>query len=127
MGACAIRPSSIGRPVSLRGPERPRTSTYTPARCRRASAPRPVALRPGTNRGRVGLDRRHRGDRYAYRAGIGRLAEMIAPNLRNRGWRLAAELTVPEPPANCDAGIDGVIACQGGSAAGWMVYVAGGR
>jgi arylsulfatase len=76
---------------------------------------------PLTNRPGRGGDRRYRKERYEYRAGIGALPESVAPNLRNRAWRLFAELAVPE-----DA-IEGVIACQGGAAGGWSLYISDGR
>jgi arylsulfatase len=76
---------------------------------------------PVTNRPGRGGDRRYRRDRYEYRPGIGALPESVAPNLRNRGWRLAAELVVP------DDGAAGVIACHGGTAGGWSAYVRSNR
>jgi arylsulfatase len=76
---------------------------------------------PLTNRPGIGGDRRYRRDCYEFRPGIGSLPEVVAPNLRNRGWRLFAELVVP------DGGAEGVIASHGGSAGGWSVYLAGRR
>ena len=48
-------------------------------------------------------DRRFRRERYEYHAGIGVLPPTLAPNLRNRGYRITAELDVP------GSGGDGVI------------------
>ncbi len=76
---------------------------------------------PLTNRPGRGGDRRYRRERYEYRPGIGSLPQAVAPNLRNRGWRLWAELVAP------DGGAEGVIACHGGGAGGWSLYLAGGR
>jgi arylsulfatase len=76
---------------------------------------------PLTNRPGRGGDRRYRRERYEFRPGIGSLPEAVAPNLRNRGWRLFADLVVPA------GGVEGVIACHGGVAGGWSAYVAGGR
>jgi arylsulfatase len=72
----------------------------------------PITDRPGW-----GGDRRYRRERYDLRPGIGVLPESIAPNVRNRGWQLAAELAVP------DDGVEGVIAAHGGGSGGWAVYV----
>ena len=72
---------------------------------------------PITNRPGRGMDFRHRRERYVYHAGIGSIPETMAPNLRNRGWRLVASLVVP------DGGADGMIASQGSHAGGWAVYV----
>jgi len=76
---------------------------------------------PLTNRPGVGADRRYGRDRYVFRPGIASLPQALAPNLRNRRWRLLADLVVPE------TGAEGVIACHGGPAGGWSVYVSGGR
>jgi arylsulfatase len=85
-----------------------------------AEAERYQAL-PLTNRPVQGRDHRYRRDRYEFRPGIGSLPEAVAPNLRNRAWRLFAELAVPE------GGVAGVIAGHGGSTGGWVVYVRDGR
>ena len=47
---------------------------------------------PLTNRPVLGRDHRYRRERYEYRPGIGSLPAAAAPNLRNRAWRLRAEL-----------------------------------
>ena len=62
-------------------------------------------------------DRRHRRDRYEYQAGIGVLPASLAPNLRNRGFRITAELDVPAQ------GGDGVIMSHGGGAGGYALYL----
>ena len=66
-------------------------------------------------------DRRHRRERYEYRAGIGVLPAAVAPNLRNRGFRITAELDLP------DGGAEGVIMSHGGGAGGYALYLQGGR
>ncbi|HET9691111.1 MAG TPA: arylsulfatase [Acidimicrobiales bacterium] len=72
---------------------------------------------PLTNRPGRGGDRRHRRGRYEFGPGIASLPEAVAPNLRNRAWRMTAALRVPG-----DA-VDGVIACHGGAAGGWAAYL----
>jgi arylsulfatase len=68
--------------------------------------------------GRFG-DRRYLRDRYEFHPGIGRLSEVMAPNLRNRSWRMAAHLDIPgEGPT------DGVIVAHGSHAGGYVVYLA---
>ena len=71
---------------------------------------------PLNNRPGRGGDRRYRRERYSYLPGIGSLPEAVAPNLRNRSWRMLAELVV---------GTDtkGVIATHGGPAGGYSVYI----
>ncbi|HSV04868.1 MAG TPA: arylsulfatase, partial [Candidatus Binatus sp.] len=80
---------------------------------------------PLTNRpGRHG-DRRHRRDRYELRPGIGSLPAAVAPNVRNRTFRVIAEIGVP---AGRDAAaVEGVVIAHGSSSGGYAVYVAGGR
>ena len=75
---------------------------------------------PVNNRPTSGADRRFRRERSVFRPGIGSLPEAVAPNLRNRGWRMIAELIVT-------ADTQGVIAAHGGPAGGYAVYVDGGR
>jgi arylsulfatase len=72
---------------------------------------------PLTNQpGRHG-DRRFRRERYEYQAGIGVLPPTLAPNLRNRGYRMTAELDIPE------SGGDGVLVTHGGHAGGYALYL----
>jgi arylsulfatase len=66
-------------------------------------------------------DRRYRRERYEFHAGIGVLPAAVAPNLRNRGFRITADLDVP------DAGAEGVIASHGGGAGGYALYLQAGR
>jgi arylsulfatase len=66
-------------------------------------------------------DRRYRRQRYEYRAGIGVLPAAVAPNLRNRGFRITADLEIP------DGGADGVIVTHGGGAGGYALYLQDGR
>ena len=71
---------------------------------------------PLNNRPGRGGDRRYRRDRYVYLPGIGSLPEAVAPNLRNRAWRMTAELSVDERT-------EGVIAAHGGPAGGYSIYI----
>jgi arylsulfatase len=67
-------------------------------------------------------DRRRRRERYELYSGIGPLPEAIAPNLRNRGFTVAAAITAP------DAGpVDGVIVAQGSHSGGYALYLKGRR
>jgi arylsulfatase len=76
---------------------------------------------PLTNQpGRHG-DRRFRRERYEYHSGIGVLPPVLAPNLRNRGYRMTAELDIPE------SGSDGVLCSMGGHAGGYSLYLQDGR
>jgi arylsulfatase A-like enzyme len=69
--------------------------------------------------GRFG-DRRYRRDRHEYFGGIGPIGEVMAPNLKNRSFAIAAELSVP--PAG-DGDVDGVIVAHGSHAGGYAVYL----
>ena len=62
-------------------------------------------------------DHRSRHDRYVFHPGIGTLPEAVAPNLRNRGFHLVAELDVPDE----DADADGVVVAHGGPPGGYAV------
>ena len=66
-------------------------------------------------------DRRYRRSRYEYHAGIGVLPTAVAPNVRNRGFRIIADVDLPEH------GADGVIASHGGGAGGYSMYLQDGR
>jgi arylsulfatase len=73
---------------------------------------------PLNNRPGWGGDPRYRGrERCEYRAGVAGLPEQVAPNLRNRPWRIAADLRMP------DGGAEGSIVKQGGSSGGYVFYV----
>ena len=76
----------------------------------------PLTNQPGRH-----ADRRYRRDRYEYQAGIGVLPAAVAPNLRNRGFRIVADLEIP------DGGAEGVIVTHGGGAGGYALYLQGGR
>ncbi|HVA42965.1 MAG TPA: hypothetical protein VNF50_05730, partial [Acidimicrobiales bacterium] len=69
-----------------------------------------------------GMDNRWRRERFEFRPGMASLPETLAPNLRNRSWRLLAELHVPESGT-----MEGVIATQGSNAGGWATWVKDGR
>ena len=68
--------------------------------------------------GRYG-DTRFRRERYVYLPGISSIPEHMAPNLRNRGFRISAALTVPD-----DGPCDGVIVAHGGHSGGYALYLA---
>ncbi|HKA04287.1 MAG TPA: hypothetical protein VKD67_08155, partial [Acidimicrobiales bacterium] len=53
--------------------------------------------------------------------GVAGLPEQVAPSLRNRPWRIVADLDVPAGTAA------GAIVSQGGNAGGYLLYVDGGR
>jgi arylsulfatase len=53
--------------------------------------------------------------------GMGRLAENVVLNVKNKSHSVSAQLQVPE------GGVDGVIISQGGEFAGWSLYVTKGR
>ncbi|MET0458408.1 MAG: arylsulfatase [Ilumatobacteraceae bacterium] len=72
----------------------------------------PLNNQPGRH-----ADRRYRRTRYEYHAGIGALPAAVAPNLRNRGFRVTADLDLP-----VDGG-DGVIITHGGAAGGYSMYL----
>jgi arylsulfatase A-like enzyme len=73
---------------------------------------------PLTNQPVAGIDHRWRRSRFEFRPGMASLPETLAPNLRNRSWRLLAELHVPD-----DGGVEGVIATQGSNAGGWTAFI----
>ena len=76
---------------------------------------------PLTNRpGRHG-DLRHRHERYEFGPGIGVLPNALAPNLRNRGFRIRADLDLPA------GGADGVLVTHGGASGGYALYLQDGR
>jgi arylsulfatase A-like enzyme len=54
-------------------------------------------------------------------AGMGRLAENVVLNVKNKSHSVTAELEVPT------GGADGVIVAQGGAFAGWSLYVKNGK
>jgi hypothetical protein len=63
-------------------------------------------------------DRRFRRERYELHPGIGPLPEAVAPNLRGRGFVLAASLDVP-----ADGSVEGTIVAQGSHSGGYAVYL----
>jgi arylsulfatase A-like enzyme len=67
-------------------------------------------------------DRRFLRERHVYYPGIGSLPQAIAPDLRNRAFRIEAELDVP---ASGDA--EGVVVAHGSHAGGYVLYLAGRR
>jgi arylsulfatase len=71
-----------------------------------------VSIRPSLTHGR---------SVFTYFAGQTRIPEGAAPDLKNRSWRLAADVEVGAAPA------EGVIATQGGQFNGWGLYMRGGR
>lgn len=71
-----------------------------------------VRLRPSLTRGR---------SVFTYYDGMTRIPEGSAPDLKNKSWRIGADLDVPENGAN------GVIATQGGRFNGWGLYLLDGK
>jgi arylsulfatase A-like enzyme len=67
-------------------------------------------------------DRRMRRDRSVYHPGISSIPELLAPNLRNRQFEIAAALRVP-----ADGPCDGVLVGHGGHSGGYALYVQGRR
>jgi arylsulfatase len=53
--------------------------------------------------------------------GMSRLSENVTMNIKNKSHSITAQVTVPE------GGAEGVIVSQGGSYAGWSLYLKGGR
>jgi arylsulfatase len=66
------------------------------------------ALRPSLNVGRTD---------YTYYPGMLRIPEANAPDIKNKSFRIAAEVEIPK------AGADGVLATQGGRFGGWGLLV----
>ena len=63
-------------------------------------------------------DPRYRRKRHEFFDGVGPLPEALAPNLKNKSFAIAAVLDVP-----ADGPSDGVIACHGGHAGGYVLYL----
>jgi arylsulfatase len=70
------------------------------------------AIRPNFNRGRT---------HFAYYPGMIRIPEGSAPDIKNKSFRITAEVEVPEN------GADGVIVTQGGRFGGWALLVLDGK
>jgi len=71
-----------------------------------------VRLRPSLTRGR---------SVFTYYDGMTRIPEGAAPNLKNKSYRIGADVNIPA------AGADGVIATQGGRFNGWGLYLLDGK
>jgi arylsulfatase len=71
--------------------------------------------------GRFG-DTRFRRERHVFHTGIGALPEVLAPNLRNRGFTIEAHLHVP-----AKGDVDGMLVAHGSGAGGYAVYLHGRR
>ena len=67
-------------------------------------------------------DRRYRRQRYELRPGIGPLPEAVAPNLKNRGFVMAAALDVP-----VSGDVAGALVTHGSHAGGYALYLQGRR
>jgi arylsulfatase len=74
----------------------------------------PLNNRPGWG----GDPRIPRRGQYVYRPGVVGLPEAVAPALRNRSWRISAEL---------DGAAEGVIVSHGATSGGYLVFVHDGR
>ena len=71
-----------------------------------------VSLRPSLTRGRSS---------FIYYPGTVRVPEGTAPDLKNRSYRMTAEIVIPE------GGAEGVLATHGGRFGGWGLLVIDGR
>jgi arylsulfatase len=71
-----------------------------------------VSTRPSLTRGRAV---------FSYYAGQTRITEGTAPDLKNKSFKIGADVVIPA------GGADGVIATQGGRFNGWGLYLLGGR
>jgi arylsulfatase len=71
-----------------------------------------VSLRPSLTRGR---------SVFTYYDGQTRIPEGTAPDLKNKSFKIAADVDIPA------AGADGVIATQGGRTNGWGLYLLQGK
>jgi arylsulfatase len=71
--------------------------------------------------GRFG-DRRFVRQRYEFLPGVSAITEAMAPNLRNRGFTISAELDMPD-----EGDVSGVIVGHGGHSGGYAVYLEGRR
>jgi arylsulfatase A-like enzyme len=58
---------------------------------------------------------------FTYYAGQTRIPEGAAPDVKNKSWKLAADVEIPA------GGAEGVLATQGGRFNGWGLYLLGGR
>ncbi len=58
---------------------------------------------------------------FTYRSAVKRITEGAAPDLKNRSFTIAADVTITNEVVN------GVLATQGGAFAGWALYVTDGR
>ena len=67
-------------------------------------------------------DERYRRERHVYYPGIGSLPQVIAPNLRNRPFQIAAELDVPAA-----GDVQGSVVAHGSHSGGYALYLAGRR
>jgi arylsulfatase A-like enzyme len=70
------------------------------------------AIRPNLNRGRT---------HFEYYPGMIRIPEASAPDIKNKSFRITADVEVPE------GGADGVIVTQGGRFCGWGLLVLDGK
>jgi hypothetical protein len=70
------------------------------------------SLRPGFNAGRT---------EFTYYPGMIRIPEANAPDIKNKSFRIAAEVEIPQ------AGGEGVLATQGGRFGGWGLMVLDGK
>jgi hypothetical protein len=58
---------------------------------------------------------------YTYYSGAKRIPEGVAPDMKNKSWRLTAKVDVPQD------GADGIIATLGGLFDGWAMYLDKGK
>ena len=70
------------------------------------------SLRPGFNRGRTD---------FTYYPGMIRIPEANAPDIKNKSYRITAEVEIPK------GGAEGILATQGGRFGGWGLMVLDGK
>jgi arylsulfatase A-like enzyme len=70
------------------------------------------SLRPGFNTGRT---------EFTYYPGMIRIPEANAPDIKNKSFRIVAEVEIPK------TGADGILAAQGGRFGGWSLLVIDGK
>ncbi|MES2148978.1 MAG: arylsulfatase [Pseudomonadota bacterium] len=107
----AARPDKLKEMVALFDQEAQRYSVL-PLDDRMIERAGGGGLRPSVVRGRTS---------FTYRAGTTRIPEGSAPPVYQRSHKITAKISVPP------AGVQGVIVAEGGSAAGFTLYVKDGR
>jgi hypothetical protein len=91
-------------------PSKPNSPQRHPHRCSKHEAVNgyDVSNRPSLTRGR---------DTFTYVPGMIRIPEGAAPDIKNKLFRISANVVIP------DGGADGVLLTQGGRFCGWGLYI----